>query len=504
MSRFSMLLILLLPFFCNGDVLSQETQRKLPREDVIDVPAIDEGLSVSNVFQTNMVLQRDTDINVWGWADPNEELTITIGETKVTTTADDKGTWSVQVAAPETGGPYDLIVSGLDASVVFKNVLVGEVWICAGQSNMEWPLIDSIEFENDEAREQFISSINDAKMRLYSVPQAALDKPASDFTEPSVWQECTPDTIGNFSGVAYFFAHYLRQSSKLAEMPIGLIKCSYSGTPCESWTSREALKSDEVFQPLLEQWDANSDDRGPNRPSSLFNGMVSPLAPMSVRGVIWYQGESNVGRGQQYAHLFPAMIKDWRGWFKQGDIPFYYVQLAPFRYTQSNPQALAEVWDAQVKSLRVPNTGMVATVDIGNPQDIHPKNKKVVGQRLAMLARSHTYGETDLACFGPAYLDKKISGDRIIIEFRHSEGLKSSGSEVTGFTICGDDQQFVPAKAEIRDGKVVVWSDQVPKPTEVRYLWDDSATASLFNGAGLPASPFRTDNFDLLSKDRHF
>ncbi len=467
-------------------------------------PPVHSDIRLPKIFSDNMVLQRETSVNIWGWAEAGEQLTITIEQSSVSTTADDQGNWSAQITAPAAGGPFELVVAGAEAQVGVKTVLVGEVWIGAGQSNMAWPLTQAIEFENDEAREQFIAEINDSRLRLFTVPAATRDKPATDFSQASVWQECRPETIRDFSGVAYFFAKHLRESDKLKDVPIGLINCSVGGTPCESWTSRDALKSNPKFEPLLQYWDAKDDDRSANRPCSLFNGMVAPLAPMSVRGAIWYQGESNVGRGDQYAELFPTMIKDWRQWFQQGDIPFFFVQLAPFRYKGADPRALAEIWDAQNKTLNVPNTGMVVTVDVGNVEDIHPKNKDVVGRRLAMLARSFTYGETDLKCFSPILSKFEFNGGQALLEFNNAEGLKFKNSEERGFTIAGDDNKFVPANAEIRDGKVIVWSDEVKKPLAVRYLWDDTAQASLFNGSDLPAAPFRTDELDLLSKDRSF
>ena len=463
-------------------------------------------ISLPKIFTDKMVLQRDTQINIWGTADAGEALTITLADKSVSATANEDGKWSAKVESPPAGGPYELVVAGKESQVVFRDVLVGEVWLCSGQSNMQWPLTASLDIADKDELEKLIAGINDSKLRLFTVPANAVEKPVDDFVQTTLWQDCTPETVKDFSGTAYLFAKALRENENLADMPIGLIDSSWGGTPCEAWASRTAQQSVESLAPLIKHWDERNDPIGPHHPGSLFNGMISPLIPMSIRGVIWYQGESNVGRGFQYATLFPTMIRDWRKRFGQGDLPFYFVQLAPFRYQQEDPRQLPEVWEAQAKALKLPNTGMAASIDRGNLTDIHPKNKREVARRLALIARAQDYGESDLVFSGPMYDSHEFSEDksRVLITFSNARGLEMINESVTGFTVCGEDQQFLPAKATIKDGRVEVWSDEVPNPVAVRYLWDDSATASLANEAGLPASPFRTDSFEMLSRDRDF
>ncbi|MGI9518691.1 MAG: sialate O-acetylesterase [Pirellulaceae bacterium] len=463
-------------------------------------------IQLPKIFSDKMVLQRGDSVNIWGTADPGEELTVTLGESSVTTQADDAGNWSIQLVPPPAGGPYELTIAGKDAQVVYNDVLVGEVWLCSGQSNMQWSMNQSLDFESDEERIKYFSEINGSRLRLFTVPANAIEEPASDLAGAAVWEECTPATVAEFSAVAYFFAKALQEHESLNDVPIGLIDSSWGGTPAEAWTSREALEAHANLAPLLEHWDANEDKRNPRRPAALYNGMIEPLIPLTIRGVVWYQGESNVGRANQYKTLFPSLIEDWRARFGQGNFPFYFVQLAPHRYGDLDPRALAELWDAQDDVLQLPNTGMAVSVDIGNSTDIHPKNKQIVGQRLACIALAETYGQVGLECRGPVYrsIEKIEDGSKLLIHLDFAEGLHHHGDSLNGISICGDDGEFVTAHAEIRDGKLVAWSDDIEKPAHVRYLWDDTAQGNLFNAAGLPASPFRTDDFEMLSVHENF
>ena len=463
-------------------------------------------IRLPKIFSDKMVLQRGSTIRVWGTADANEPLQIALGDQSTSTTADDQGKWSAEITAPPAGGPYELSVAGKESRVVFSDVSVGEVWLCSGQSNMNWSMEQSLTFENDEARDKYFAEVNNPNVRLFTVPANSIDEEAYDFTEAIVWQECTAGSVSEFSAVAYQFALSLQKNEKLRDMPIGLIDASWGGTPAESWTSRGSLEQQSSLAPLLKHWDENLETRSPHRPASLFNGMIAPLVPMSIRGVIWYQGEANVGRGHQYQTLLPTLIRDWRSRFDQGEFPFYFVQLAPFRYQNHDPRALAELWDAQRLTLEVPNTAMAGSSDIGNPADIHPKNKDVVGDRLARIALSQIYGDVDLEWSGPVYHHHQVDeqGRFVRIHFEHGKGLRAEGDSLSGFLICGEDHEFRPAQARIEDDTVVVWSEDVVKPVAVRYLWNDTAVASLFNGVDLPAIPFRTDNFERLSVDQDF
>ncbi len=463
-------------------------------------------ISLPGVFSDRMVLQQGDSVRVWGTAEPNEQLQITLAESSVTTTADSAGNWTAFVPPPPAGGPYELVIAGADAQVVISDVLVGEVWLCSGQSNMKWSVTQSSPLTDPVEMEKYLSGLVDSRIRLLTVPAQAIEEPSKNFAEPAAWQVASPEAIAGFSATAFYFARALHESARLKDTPIGLIDCSWSGTPGESWVSRDALDRQPELAPLLDYWAENADKQTPDRPASLFNGMVSPLIPFSIRGVIWYQGEANVGRGQQYAIILKTLIEDWRDRFDQGKLPFYIVQLAPFRYTNKDPQALAELWDAQRAALELPNVAIAATSDIGNPTDIHPKNKETVGERLALIARALTYGETDFAWSGPQFESARRIGDsnRMAVKFAFADELDCPGETPHGFLICGPDQQFVPAQAKIGDGEVIIWSDDVAEPVAVRYLWDDTSASNLFNGAGLPALPFRTDKFELLSRDEHF
>ncbi len=463
-------------------------------------------IRLPKIFSDKMVLQHGTVVRIWGTADPGQELEVSLGESSEPVVADGQGAWSVKLVPPEIGGPYELTVAGAESKVVFNDVYVGEVWICSGQSNMQWSLNQSLSFENDEEKEAYFAEINNPNIRLFTVPPNAIEEPAAEFSDAVVWEECRGEAVAEFSATAYFFATALQKYKKFEDMPIGLIDSSWGGTPVESWTSMEALSANEELNPLLEHWKENVENRSPNRPAVLFNGMIAPLIPYSVRGVIWYQGEANVGRAQQYQTIFPAMINDWRTRFDNGDIPFYYVQLAPHRYDK-DPRALAELWDAQRKALKVPNTGMIGSSDIGNPEDIHPMNKDVVGDRLARMAMANTYGATDVVGSGPIYdrMEPAEEAGKIVIHFENAEGLKTSGGDmVEGFLICGEDGEFKPANAKVVDETVVVWAAEIERPTQVRFLWDDTAVGKLFNAADLPAIPFRTDSFELLSVGQDF
>jgi sialate O-acetylesterase len=312
--------------------------------------------------------------------------------------------------------------------------------------------------------------------------------------------------VPTFSAVGFFFARKLNAE---LDVPVGIVSTNWGGTRAEAWTSREALEADpEWFGPLLE---ANKEFKkgDPHQPAVLYNSMIAPLVPFAIRGAIWYQGESNVSRAEQYAKLFPAMIADWRKAFGQGDFPFLFVQLAPYQYGKgqniSNTGQLAELWEAQLKTLSVsPHTGMAVTTDITTIGDIHPKNKQDVGLRLALWALGTTYGKSDLVYSGPLYDSMAVEDGKIRLKFKHvGSGLTASGDKpLSHFQIAGEDQKFVPATAEIDGETIVVSSPEVSKPVAVRFGWDDVAEPNLFNKEGLPASPFRTDNFPMVTAGR--
>ncbi len=440
-----------------------------------------------SVIGENMVLQQKQTAILWGWADKGEKVTVSLEGNTAEATADSAGRWRVEIQPPAAGGPYTLTLEGAN-TITLSNVMVGEVWICSGQSNMEFGVASAINGQDE------IAAADYPNIRLFTVAKKIADKPQDDCV--GTWTPCTPQTVPRFSAVAYFFG---RQLHKELHVPVGLINTSWGGTVAEAWTSRGTLESDADYSEILQRA-ATFNERNPNQASVLYNGMIKPLVPLAIRGAIWYQGEANVGRAEQYAKLFPAMITDWRTSWGQGDFPFLFVQLAPFRYGRSDPAECAELWEAQFKTLTLPGTGMAVTTDIGDIKDIHPKNKQEVGRRLALWALGNTYGK-ELVYSGPLYDSIKVEGEKIRISFKHTGGgLKSADDKpLTDFTIASEEGEFVEATATIDGDTVVVHSDQVAEPAHVRFGWTDTAEPNLVNDAGLPASPFRTDSRKLVT-----
>jgi sialate O-acetylesterase len=443
------------------------------------------------VFGDHMVLQQQTKLKFWGTADAGEEVTVTVGESKAAAKANEDGKWLIELPALEAGGPHQVSVKG-NNEILLKDVLVGEVWVCSGQSNMQWAVSQS-----DNPQEE-IAAANHPQIRLFQVTRKVADQPQADVQ--GQWQGCSPETVAGFSAVGYFFGRKLQQE---LGVPVGLINSSWGGTIAEAWTSRPTLESDADYAEILNRA-ANFNPQNPNQASVLWNGMLAPIVPFAIRGAIWYQGESNVSRAEQYAKLFPAMIQDWRKNWGQGDFAFAFVQLAPFRYGNLDPREMAELREAQMAALKLPHSGVAVTTDIGNVKDIHPKNKQEVGRRLALWALANTYGKDDVVFSGPIFERAVVEGDKIRVHFQHVGGglTTRDGKAPSDFTIAAEDGEFVPAQAVIDGETVVVSSEQVKNPVAVRYAWRDDAEPNLANKEGLPASPFRTDNFELLTKGR--
>jgi sialate O-acetylesterase len=484
------------------------------------------------LFSEGMVLQQGSKVPVWGTADDGEQVTVRCEGQEASATAKD-GRWQVRLDNLKAGGPYELTIAGKN-TVTIKNVLVGEVWVCSGQSNMEWPVRASADAE------RHIANSANPKIRLFTVPKVGAEKPLDSVK--GQWKECGPDTVGSFSAVAYFFG---RDVQKALDVPVGLIHTSWGGTPAEAWTRLGALEASpelkhyvegqararENFPKAMEKYKADlakheeavkkaKDEgqqppkapaapqnplTGSHSPAALYNGMIAPLIPYALRGAIWYQGESNAGRAYEYRTLFPAMIQNWRADWKQGDFPFLFVQLAPFDPRRgSKPEvgesAWAELREAQLLTTRkLPNTAMAVITDVGDEKDIHPKQKEPVGARLALAAQALAFGRK-LVYSGPEYDKMTVEGNKAVLSFRHAGGgLEAKGGPLVGFTVCGADHKFVKAEAEIRDDKVVVWSDQVAKPEAVRFGWADFPVVNLWNKDGLPASPFRTDDYAMIT-----
>ncbi|WP_345324496.1 sialate O-acetylesterase [Novipirellula rosea] len=466
-------------------------------------------LQLAGVFGDNMVLQREADAAIWGKATADTEISVTPSWNNRTArvTADSQGHWRTSLATPAAGGPYSIQVQSGDQTLTLSNVLVGEVWICSGQSNMQWKLRG---FGPDEFKED-VAKANYPNIRFCDVPQNLAFKEQQGVQ--TKWSVCNPTTAYNFSAVAYFFGSRLHQE---LDIPIGLVSTNWGGSSAEAWTSEETLQAEfpefaetlASYPGLIEeigelQSRSQKKPKGINHrlPSVLYNSMIKPLTRYAIRGVIWYQGESNVERPYQYRKLFPAMIRDWRDQWGTGDFPFYFVQIAPFSY-KTSPYPAALLREAQSMALSVPNTGMAVTMDIGNESNIHPKPKKPVGERLARLALRRTYGKSDLVDSGPEYQSMKIEGDKIRLSFDHvGSGLVSrDGEELSHFAIAGEDQNFVPAKATIDGDTIVVHSEQVAAPVAVRFGWGNADAPNLSNQEGLPASSFRTDDWTVPSQ----
>ena len=450
------------------------------------------NVRLPRILSDHMVLQCDRSISIWGWADPEEHVTVSLSHSSAHTRTGSDGRWQVQLGKLPAGGPHQMRVQG-DNELLVEDVWLGEVWICSGQSNMEWTV------KRSGNAEQEIASADHSMIRTIKAPHHTSTEPQEDLTGGE-WVVCSPETVADFSAVGYFFG---RELHRKLDVPVGLVNLSWGGTLCEAWTSREALAANDEFSAILERTDANQDSSTPHRGAVLFNTTVAPVVPCRIRGAIWYQGESNVSRAAQYAELFPTMIADWRTRWGQGEFPFLFVQLAPFRYGNQHPQNCAELWDSQLQTFRtVRNTGMVVTTDITLLQDIHPTNKVDVGRRLALWALADTYGQQVVAS-GPVYRSMEIEDDTVRLQFDYAEqGLRSAdGKPLKEFTVAAANGYFLPADATIDGDTVLVRSAAVKNPVAARFAFYDSAQPNLVNASGLPASPFRTDEFPLLTRD---
>ena len=495
----------------------------------------------NGLFTRGAVLQQGMEIPIWGRAKEGESITVALDGQAVGTVCKG-GKWMIRLKPHAPGGPYTLTFKG-ENTITIKNIMVGEVWVCSGQSNMWWALgrIPNIAEE--------ISKANYPKLRMMTIPQNSAILPEEDVK--GVWEECSPQTAPHFSAVGYFFG---RDLYKAKGVPVGLINSSVGGTPAQLWTSLSGLESEkelasyvatikrlmasypkdsEAYSKEMDGYNAKLNDwkqrrsayneaiekwtlenrkavasgnpppakpqameappRAPlckwhSAPTVLYNGMVAPLQPYAIRGVIWYQGESNKYNPTEYGVLFPRLIKDWREKWSQGSFPFLFVQIAPFK------EIPPELREAQLLTWKkTPDTAMVVTIDIGEADNIHPKQKEPVGERLALAARALAYGEK-IEYSGPVFDSMKIESDKAVIRFTHvGRGLLAKGGELKGFTIAGPDKIFLPAKAEIRGEQIIVYNEAVTHPKSVRYGWENVPDGNLFNKEGLPASPFRSE-----------
>jgi len=471
------------------------------------------------LFGDHMVVQRDAPVHVWGTAEPGEAVQVAFRGQSVSTAAAEDGRWEVYLDPGPAGGPFGLAVEGSNR-VEFEDVHVGEVWVGSGQSNMVWPL------ERSRDAEQEIAAAEHPGIRYFKVTLNTSDTRLEDVE--GQWQVVSPETAGGFSGVGYFFARHLH---KQLGVPMGIIQSAWGGTPAESWTSArtlaeepalanmsaefaaEAMADEAVYADRLATWEKRSAAakaegkeaprrppppralRPQHKPSALFNAMIAPLLPYAIRGTIWYQGENNASRGQGYLYrrLFRAMIEDWRREWGVGAFPFLFVQLANYGRVPEE-STWPELREAQAMALGLANTGMAVTIDVGNPTDIHPRNKQDVGLRLALAARAIAYGEHDLEYSGPRFRQTTRDAAGLRLWFDHvGGGLEARGGPLEGFQVAGRDGKFVSAQASISGNTVLVSSAAVKHPVQARYAWAADAQGNLFNDAGLPASPFQTN-----------
>lgn len=494
-------------------------------------------IRLPNAVGDHMVVQQGVPIRIWGWAQPGEKIDIRLSALVGSAVAGRDGSWAVVLPAQKADGKsLDLTVSGsASRPVSVKDIVVGEVWICSGQSNMEMAMAATFTPTPELARADVPG------IRLFHVPRKTSAAPLEDLE--AKWETCRPETLRSFSAVAYYFGVELHRR---LQVPIGLVESAWGGTRIEPWTPPSGFRAVPELMPLLsdtdklrakyagdlekalpevETWIGGArraiaengpvpplpklpappfDD--PQVPTTLYNGMIHPLRNLGIRGAIWYQGEANLNDGRLYEKKMEALIRGWRETWRLGDFPFYYVQIAPFNYgVEPDPaktdtpdfSRLPLLWEAQRNALSIPNTGMAVISDVANLTDIHPQNKREVGFRLALWARARAYGETSLVPSGPLFRSVTFEGGKARISFDHAgSGLVSlDGRPLTWFEIAGADRTFVKAFAEIQGSDVVVWNPRVARPEAVRFAWNQIAVANLANADGLPASPFRTDRW---------
>jgi len=451
------------------------------------------NITLPYFFGDNMVLQQQTDAAIWGWATANSnvQLTSSWNKKKYSVKASADGKWKLKISTPVAGGPYEIIISDGNA-MTLKNVLIGEVWLCSGQSNMEMPMKGFRDQPILNSNDAVFNSTND-QIRFYVVPRSVKVQP-QDSSKNSNWKLADPETTNNFSAVAYFFGRILQ---KKLNVPIGLVNISYGGSSAEAWMSTSALKEfPELIIPAL----ADSSKVNNRTPTTLYNGMLKPFIGYTIKGCLWYQGESNNGRPDQYEKLFPAMVAQWRSEFGQGNFPFYYAQITPFKYSTQitvEKNNSAYLRDAQRKSLtKIPESGMAVLMDIGNEYYIHPPDKETVSKRLAYMALAKTYSMKGFGYSSPSYDSLLVTGNIATIKFRDiPNGLTSYGKPITNFEIAGANKVFYPATAVIRNGTIQLTSLSVAAPVAVRYAFKDFIVGELFSTEGFPVSSFRTDDW---------
>lgn len=442
-------------------------------------------IRLPGVMSDNMVLQQNSRVNLWGWSAPDEKIVVTTSWNSrvdsVTATGDAR--WKITVPTPAAGGPYTIILKGYN-TIELKNIMIGEVWVCSGQSNMEWSYWNGL----PQIEEDLPNSAN-SNIRFFNIPKTTSLYPQDNCA--ATWQECNPETLKGFSAVGYYFG---RQLQKELNVPIGLVNANWGGTPAEVWTPEESIENNPVLKEAAKK--IGEARWWPNLPGRAYNAMIAPITSFNIAGVIWYQGESNAGTASTYDELMRTMIGNWRSEWKK-EFPFYYVQIAPYTYGNKNVGALLR--ESQTKTMTYPHTGMVVITDlVDNVKDIHPKNKRDVGKRLAAWALSETYEREGITYKSPTYKEMAVTKNRAVVYFNDVPGglkLKDGDKQATEFYIAGSDQNFYPADVKIEGDHVILSNKLVKAPVAVRFGFSNTAMPNLFSKEGLPVVPFRTDNW---------
>jgi len=458
---------------------------------LITTRLLDAQVTLPSIFGDNMVLQQQTEAAFWGKADPGSKVSVRTSWNgkSYTAKANADGKWKTTVSTPSAGGPYTVTVSG-EGTITFKNVMIGEVWICSGQSNMEMAVKGYLNQPVTGSNEVIATSSND-NIRLITVPHATNLTPVDNFN--GSWKPCEPENVADFSATAYFFGSML---NRVLKVPVGLICTSWGGTRIEPWISEAGIKNFNWVK-LPDKASPPQGNLSPQTPTVLFNAMINPLAGYGLRGGIWYQGESNRNEPNEYQKLMPGLVENWRAVWGTGEFPFYYVQIAPFDYGSEGLNS-AFLREAQLKaSTAIPNIGMACIMDTGEKDCIHPANKKIAGERLACQALVKTYGKKGFACEGPVLKDMKVEGQLVKLTFNNaSNGLTSFGKALSCFEVAGSNKRFYPAVAFITGTGITLMSPSVNEPVAVRYAFKDFIIGDLFNTEGIPASSFRTDDWE--------
>ncbi len=468
---------------------------------LFSVTTLHAKVKLPSILSDNMVLQQKTAAKLWGWAKENVKIKVTTSWDKKTyeTTSDTKGNWLLMVNTPAAGGPYQIIISDGEM-LTLNNILIGEVWFCSGQSNMEMPMQGFPRQPIEGGNNVIAKAKKSTPIRMYTTDSKDGNwvrqfdkKPQTDCK--GQWLENSSENVSNISATAYYFAKYVQE---VLDIPVGIIVSSWGGSNVESWMSKEAIAPfKEINTSFLD--DTTAISRPNASPCVLYNAKIAPLVNFTIKGFLWYQGESNRKNADLYARLMPGFVSDLRGKWNIGEFPFYFVQIAPFNYEGGDSTSAARMREVQLQNMRdIPNSGMVSTMDIGHPNFIHPVNKETVGERLALWALGATYGRKGFGYASPIYKTMEIKDKKIYVDFKNAEkGIFPMWTSLKGFEIAGEDKVFYPAKAEIETSttRLHVWNEKVAKPVAVRYAYKNYVEASIFGLSGIPVAPFRTDNW---------